>query len=53
MGPTGRIAPANTQPADDTAADEIYPPFTGMNGRWNKVADTCYAFWVIGSLKVG
>ena len=26
--------------------------FTGFNGRCNKVADTCYAFWVGGSLAV-
>ncbi|OCK83935.1 geranylgeranyl transferase type I beta subunit [Lepidopterella palustris CBS 459.81] len=24
--------------------------WTGMNGRCNKIADTCYAFWVTGSL---
>ncbi|GMM32885.1 protein geranylgeranyltransferase type I subunit [Saccharomycopsis crataegensis] len=24
----------------------------GFNGRENKYADTCYAFWVIGSLKI-
>ncbi|OCL04977.1 geranylgeranyl transferas-like protein type i beta subunit [Glonium stellatum] len=24
--------------------------WTGMNGRCNKIADTCYAFWVCGSL---
>jgi geranylgeranyl transferase type-1 subunit beta len=26
--------------------------WTGMNGRCNKIADTCYAFWVCGSLCV-
>jgi len=27
--------------------------FAGFNGRVNKVADTCYVFWVVGSLTVG
>jgi geranylgeranyl transferase type-1 subunit beta len=26
--------------------------WTGFNGRCNKIADTCYAFWVHGSLSV-
>ncbi len=26
--------------------------WAGFNGRPNKVADTCYAFWVVGSLGV-
>jgi len=26
--------------------------WTGFNGRVNKIADTCYAFWVMGSLGV-
>lgn len=35
------------------------PPITpseerwaGFNGRLNKIADTCYSFWVIGTLDV-
>lgn len=28
------------------------PPFVGFNGRWNKKADTCYAWWNGGSLSV-
>jgi geranylgeranyl transferase type-1 subunit beta len=24
----------------------------GYNGRWNKKADTCYTWWVAGTLKV-
>lgn len=28
------------------------PQYAGFNGRCNKVADTCYAFWVGGSLAV-
>lgn len=27
-------------------------PFVGFNGRWNKKADTCYAWWNGGSLSV-
>jgi len=26
--------------------------FVGFNGRCNKMVDTCYAFWVTGSLKI-
>jgi geranylgeranyl transferase type-1 subunit beta len=26
--------------------------FVGFNGRCNKMVDTCYAFWVTGSLEV-
>lgn len=26
--------------------------WTGFNGRANKIADTCYSFWVMGSLGV-
>jgi len=40
-------------------AIKSYPPFvtalphwTGYNGRSNKTADTCYAFWVGASLNV-
>lgn len=28
------------------------PPWAGYNGRTNKVADTCYVFWVSATLKV-
>ncbi|CEJ93743.1 hypothetical protein VHEMI09313 [[Torrubiella] hemipterigena] len=27
-------------------------PFVGFNGRWNKKADTCYAWWNGGSLSI-
>ncbi|RQM06863.1 hypothetical protein DH86_00000006, partial [Scytalidium sp. 3C] len=27
--------------------DDLY---VGFNGRWNKLADTCYSFWVTASL---
>lgn len=26
--------------------------YVGFNGRWNKKADTCYAWWTGGSLSV-
>lgn len=29
--------------------DDLY---VGFNGRWNKLADTCYSFWVTASLDV-
>jgi hypothetical protein len=32
------------------SSDEIQ--YAGFNGRINKIADTCYAFWVGGSLAV-
>ncbi|KAF1815567.1 terpenoid cyclases/Protein prenyltransferase [Eremomyces bilateralis CBS 781.70] len=28
------------------------PTYAGFNGRTNKIADTCYAFWVLGSLTI-
>ena len=36
-----------------SALDAYTPIWTGMNGRCNKVADSCYIFWVVGSLHVG
>lgn len=27
-------------------------PYVGFNGRFNKQVDTCYTFWVAGSLSV-
>lgn len=27
--------------------------YVGMNGRWNKKADTCYYWWAAGALSVG
>ena len=30
----------------------FYLDWVGFNGRANKIADTCYGFWVGGSLKV-
>lgn len=32
--------------------ESVRTRWTGFNGRANKVADTCYAFWVGGSLQV-
>ncbi|TLD14682.1 hypothetical protein PspLS_10969 [Pyricularia sp. CBS 133598] len=29
-----------------------YPPFVGFNGRVNKVADTCYCWWVCGTADI-
>lgn len=37
----------DTRPSRDFALD-----WTGFNGRCNKIADTCYAFWVEGALEV-
>lgn len=34
-------------------ANGIFIPWTGFSGRCNKIADTCYAFWAGGSLRVG
>jgi hypothetical protein len=28
------------------------PQYVGMNGRWNKKADTCYYWWAAGALSV-
>ena len=33
-----------------TTSDEL--PWAGFNGRCNKKSDTCYSFWVGGSLAV-
>ena len=35
---------------DENCVDQVS---AGFNGRCNKVADTCYAFWVGASLAVG
>lgn len=43
----------NSLLADPYAAIHAHPSapaITGFSGRLNKVADTCYAFWVLGSL---
>ncbi len=37
-------------PPIDVSAEEMR--WVGVNGRCNKVADTCYTFWVGGSLAV-
>ncbi|PHH62656.1 hypothetical protein CDD81_6802 [Ophiocordyceps australis] len=29
-----------------------HPSYIGYNGRWNKKADTCYCWWVAGTLKI-
>ncbi len=42
--------------APERSAIEFSPEemlYVGVNGRCNKVADTCYTFWVGGSLGVG
>lgn len=36
----------------DPHFDSLSVQYTGMNGRANKIADTCYAFWVGGALDV-
>jgi geranylgeranyl transferase type-1 subunit beta len=33
--------------------DEASLKWAGVNGRLNKLADTCYCFWVTGTLGVG
>lgn len=44
---------ANFQLASLSLADHDEPPrHVGFNGRCNKVADTCYTWWVLGSLSV-
>jgi geranylgeranyl transferase type-1 subunit beta len=44
---------ANFQLASLSLADPDEPPrHVGFNGRCNKVADTCYTWWVLGSLSV-
>ncbi|KAL6716431.1 geranylgeranyl transferase type-1 subunit beta [Lecanora helva] len=47
-------SPARTniteQPSIEVTPEERL--FVGVNGRCNKVADTCYAFWVGGSLGI-
>lgn len=54
-----RLLPVSTSVEDDrrAALPDILPlgedlQFAGFNGRCNKVADTCYSFWVGGSLAV-
>lgn len=37
---------------DDNLDDDKDDSILGVNGRINKQADTCYAFWVLGSLSV-
>ena len=51
-------SPIKTQTALDPESPLIEPSpdqmlHVGVNGRCNKVADTCYTFWVGGSLGVG
>ncbi|KAF3762778.1 hypothetical protein M406DRAFT_46180 [Cryphonectria parasitica EP155] len=44
---------ANFLLADLSLADEnTDPKYIGFNGRCNKIADTCYTWWTIGSLAV-
>lgn len=37
----------------DPRFESLSTQYTGLNGRANKIADTCYAFWVGGALDVG
>ena len=41
---------ASVSPSLQVSAEEML--YVGVNGRCNKVADTCYTFWVGGSLGV-
>ena len=51
VGQTSR--PAATPQSDLSAMPGDIPVYwTGFNGRPNKIADTCYAWWVGASLKV-
>jgi len=36
----------------DPHFESLSTQYTGFNGRPNKIADTCYAFWVGGALDV-
>ena len=43
----------NSGPMDPwPGATETEPLVVGFNGRSNKIADTCYSFWVVASLDV-
>jgi geranylgeranyl transferase type-1 subunit beta len=49
------LAGIHKEPADSLSLDELLlheTQFVGFNGRCNKRADTCYAFWVGASLDV-
>ncbi|GAM82570.1 hypothetical protein ANO11243_005520 [Dothideomycetidae sp. 11243] len=47
------LAPALEQASLETPQSSHHRPlWTGLNGRVNKIADTCYAFWVGGALKI-
>ncbi|KAI9713005.1 MAG: hypothetical protein M1828_001479 [Chrysothrix sp. TS-e1954] len=43
---------AHSTPLMQGQRQEDLDRMTGFNGRSNKVADTCYAFWVCGSLSL-
>lgn len=46
-------ATANFRLAELSLSDSAaMPQFIGFNGRCNKVADTCYTWWTLGSLAV-
>ncbi|KAJ4417669.1 geranylgeranyl transferase type-1 subunit beta [Gnomoniopsis sp. IMI 355080] len=46
-------ATANFRLAELSLSDSVtMPQFIGFNGRCNKVADTCYTWWTLGSLAV-
>lgn len=47
--PQGPLSPAS--PASPSA-NSVTGECTGLSGRTNKIADTCYAFWVGASLEV-
>ncbi|ROW00041.1 hypothetical protein VPNG_08340 [Cytospora leucostoma] len=43
---------ANFQQANLALGADEPPKHIGFNGRCNKVADTCYTWWVLGSLSI-
>ncbi len=45
-------APERPLPYVSDASLQANRLWAGFNGRCNKIADTCYAFWVGGSLQV-
>ena len=48
---TAFTPPGSCTPSSEMNLDEL--PWAGFNGRCNKESDTCYSFWVGGSLAAG
>lgn len=48
-GASDMLGPAE---GDSFEEGEERPQYAGFSGRMNKIADTCYCFWVGGSLAV-